>query len=265
MAKLTAKKADKHKLYETSVQCVEADIDFVIKTFKKCRDRKPRLLKEDFCGTASAAVEFVSRSKKNRAIGVDLEQSVLDYGAEYHLPKLKKRAADVTLLNDNVLHVTEPKVDVVLAMNFSYFCFKERKQLLAYFRAAYDSLGDEGMMFLDAYGGWEAHEPMEEERQFDGFTYVWDQHYVDPINSHVINYIHFRFPDGSELDKAFEYDWRLWSLKEIRELLEEAGFRKSGVYWEGWDEEKEEGDGKFIRTAAAENCAGWVCYIVAEK
>ena len=32
-------KADRHKLYEESVQCVEAEIDFVDETFKSLRNR----------------------------------------------------------------------------------------------------------------------------------------------------------------------------------------------------------------------------------
>ena len=40
--------ADRHILYETSVQCVESEIDFVDTTFQKLRQRKASSLREDF-------------------------------------------------------------------------------------------------------------------------------------------------------------------------------------------------------------------------
>lgn len=265
MPKYTAKTADKYELYLKSVQCVEADIDFVIARYKEVNKRAPRSLKEDFCGSFSAAVEFAARHKDNTALAVDLDAEVLDWGRTHHLPRLKNRATAVTVLQKNVLHVRKPQVDVVLAMNFSYFLFTQRTDMLAYFKNAYQSLNDGGIFTLDAYGGTESICACEEEREIDGFTYVWEQHSFNPITSEATNYIHFRFPDGSAIEKAFEYHWRVWTLREITDLLTEAGFKKSSIYWEGWDEEEECGDGIFKRTAEAENCEGWICYIVAEK
>ena len=57
--RLTASKADRHILYQASVQCVEADIDFFERLSKSKRGEPFRLLKEDFCGTAALASEFV--------------------------------------------------------------------------------------------------------------------------------------------------------------------------------------------------------------
>ncbi|RKZ37234.1 MAG: class I SAM-dependent methyltransferase, partial [Gammaproteobacteria bacterium] len=39
--KTRAERADRHRLYQKSVQCVEAEIDFVEKTFRKRRGRRP--------------------------------------------------------------------------------------------------------------------------------------------------------------------------------------------------------------------------------
>ena len=78
-------------------------------------------------------------------------------------------------------------------------------------------------------------------------------------------HIHFEFPDKSRLEKAFSYDWRLWTLPEIRELLSEAGFADITVYWEGTDEESNEGNGIFEPTESGDADPGWICYIVAEK
>jgi len=103
-----------------------------------------------------------------------------------------------------------------------------------------------------------------EGRSLDGFTYVWDQHSVNPITGRVVNYIHFEFPDGSTIKKAFEYDWRFWTLPEIKDVLTDAGFSKVVVYWEGTDEDGG-GNGEWAIDDRGEACAGWVAYIVGVK
>ena len=168
------------------------------------------------------------------------------------------------VLIEDVREVDIEPVDTIVAMNFSYYLFK-RDALREYFARVREGLVDDGIFFLDAYGGSESFEEMEEERDLDGFTYVWDQHHYNPINGDVINKIHFRFPDGTEMKNAFIYEWRLWTLPELTELLTEAGFSNVTVYWEGTDEETEEGDGVFVPAAVGEACAGWITYIVAEK
>ena len=76
--------------------------------------------------------------------------------------------------------------------------------------------------------------------------------------------IHFEFPDGSRIDRAFSYRWRLWTLPEIQELLQEAGFGQVDVYWEGTDAETNEGDGVYTPSTTGDADPGWVCYIVAQ-
>jgi hypothetical protein len=76
-------------------------------------------------------------------------------------------------------------------------------------------------------------------------------------------HIHFRFPDGSKLKRAFTYEWRIWTLPELRELLLEAGFASARVYWEGEDDDGE-GNGEFTETDEGTPDLAWVSYIVAE-
>ena len=77
-------------------------------------------------------------------------------------------------------------------------------------------------------------------------------------------FIHFRFPDGSKLKKAFSYSWRLYTAPELRDMLLEAGFRDVTVYWEGEDEDGE-GNGVFTPNEKGEADLAWIAYIVAEK
>ena len=170
----------------------------------------------------------------------------------------------LTIFEEDVLKVKSGRVDTVVAMNFSYFLFKKRKDLLGYFKSVRTSLTEDGIFVCDAYGGSESFAEIEEERDLDGFTYVWDQSYYSPVTGDVVNHIHFRFPDKTIMKKAFTYEWRLWTLPEIQELLEEAGFKEVTVWWEGTDEDGD-GDGEFEPNNEGEACEGWIAYLTAER
>lgn len=264
-----AKLADRHHLYELSVQCSEAEIDFVDDTYKKIHGRRAKKLREDFCGTANVCCEWVRRRKSNQATGVDLDAEVLDWGRENQLSKLKSTERKrIRLMEENVLSVETGPMEIISAMNFSYWLFKERQQLKSYFQQVHRQLADDGILFMDAYGGYDSYKEIEEEREIEdgdtSFTYTWEQEKYDPISGTLICHIHFDFEDGSRLERAFSYDWRLWSLPEIHELLNETGFSKVTFYCQGFDKDGEP-DGVFEPVTEAEADAGWICYITAEK
>lgn len=261
-----ADQADRHVLYEESVQCVEAEIDFVDETFKQLRGRTADRLREDFCGTANTSCEWVRRRGSNFAVGVDLDAEVLEWGRKHNIGTLKPaQVKRIEVRHEDVMQVETGAMDIVLAMNFSYWLFEERALLRRYFERVCMTLADDGIFFLDAFGGYEAPQVLKERTKFKKHTYIWEQAYFNPVNNHMRCHIHFKMKDGSKLDKAFSYEWRLWSLPEIRELLLEAGFSKATVYWQGDDEETDEGDGEFFPTEEGEADAGWLAYIVAEK
>lgn len=258
-----ASRADKDVLYEKSVQEPEADIDFVIDAFRAHFGRRPKRLAEDFCGTAAIATDWVRAHRDNHAWGIDIDPRPLESGRRRHAAGLKpKQRKRLRLIEGNVLTAEHPKVDVVLALNFSYFTFKTRDALRDYFRIARDRLRPKGMLVLDIYGGPEAQRRCEESTEHDGFDYIWDQDEFNPINHGMRCYIHFAFPDGSRIDRAFSYDWRLWTVPELREILEEAGFDATEAHWEGTDEETGEGDGIYLRRDTADPDEAWVSYVV---
>ena len=260
-----ADRADRHRLYERSVQDTEFEYDFVNATFQQLRGRTPQVLREDFCGTARMCCEWVRRRKRNRAYGIDLDPEVLAWARRHNLGRLDTdQRARVVLLEQDVLEADTPEPpDLVLAMNFSYQVFTRRDRLRDYFRSVRESLADDGVFLLDAFGGYDAYREIEEETEHEDFTYVWDQHHYDPVTGRLTCYIHFHFPDGSKLKRAFVYHWRLWTLPELQEILREAGFRKVTVYWQGTDEEGEP-DGIFRPVRRGEADAGWIAYLSAE-
>ena len=201
-----------------------------------------------------------------QAIGVDIDPSVLEWGRRNRVGRLPSEdQARVSLIESNVLNVETPKLDVLAAFNFSYWIFEERETMVRYMRRCYDALKDDGVLFMDMFGGPESFEETREKTKNDGFTYIWEQAEFNPIDSQMQCYIHFEFPDGSRLDRAFSYSWRLWSLPEIREILLEAGFSEVTVYWEGTDEDSNEGNGIYEPAEVGDADPGWVCYIVAER
>ncbi len=265
LAATMAEKADIHDLYEKSVQAVDLEVEFLRDTYRALRSRDPLSLREDFCGTASLACEWARQGPRRHAIGVDLDPAVLDWGRKHRVARLPETArARVKLLNADVRSVRTDPVDIVGAFNFSYFCFKTRDEMRGYFARVRQALNEGGLFFLDAFGGPDASDIVKEQTKIDKFTYIWEQAEFEPVTSRILCHIHFKFPDGSKIKRAFTYDWRLWTLPELRELLAEAGFSNARVYWEG-DDGDGGGNGEFKEHATGEADPAWIAYIVAEK
>lgn len=253
---LSAKKADRHELYQRSVQAADVEVTFIDKAFKKYRKRKAYSMREDFCGTALLSCTWAASHKQRRATGVDIDPNVLAWGRQHNLAPLGDAGERVTLLQQDVRLPPEQKFDLINAFNFSYWIFKDRVTLRDYFSSVRHSLVDDGVFMLDLYGGWEAHQAVRTKRAIgQGCKYVWDQGEVDPITHDVVNHIHFEFKDGSRLKKAFTYEWRFWTLTEVRELLFDAGFTDVIVYWQ------DEGD--YVIRNTSENQPLWLVYLVA--
>lgn len=256
--------ADRYALYQEAVQNPTADIALIERVFKERYGRNPRTLREDFCGTAWLCCAWADSTSARRAIGVDIDPGPLAWGARHNLAPLPEETRGrVELVTSDVRHYDGPAVDVIVAGNFSFCALGSREELLAYFRAAYAKLAPEGLLLLDVVGGPETQrEKYESVRSELAFDYVWEQRSFDPITYRAEFAISFRFPDGTALEPAFEYEWRLWTLPELRDLLREAGFSEIDVYWEltGADGR---GSGKFRRVQRAPASEGWLCEVVA--
>ncbi len=261
---LTSRNADKHWLYQNSVQNPKVEVEFIDRIFAKEFGRKPTLLREDFCGTALLCGWWVKAREANRAIGVDFDGPTLEWGRVNNLAPLGDKADRVTLIQDDVRSVRAPKADVLMASNFSWWGFKTRDELAGYLRNCRASLKPEGMLVMDCYGGPEAQVVQEELRDQDGFTYVWDQDHYNPVTGEVRCLIHFDFPTGPRMNRAFTYDWRLWTVPETCDLLREAGFSRVMVYWEGTDK-KGEPNGVFRVSEKGDLAPAWIAYMVAVR
>ena len=80
------------------------------------------------------------KSASSHNASIDLDPEVLEWARTRRVPYLRRS-------------VHTPKVDVLAALNFSYFCFMDRDAMRAYFQRARAQLKKTGMLLLDVYGG----------------------------------------------------------------------------------------------------------------
>lgn len=259
---------DRYDYYRRAVQSPEVDVVFLRDTYRELKKREPRDLREDFCGTFAISCEWAKLSPKYRSFGVDLDNEPILYGLSHNLAKLPKSTRDrVHIQQANVLNPGLPKVDIVSAMNFSHYIFKDRSMMKSYFHNAHSTLNVDGLFIVDCFGGPACMKPSREETDHKTFSYIWEQVSFDPVTSEALFHIHFKTKDGKKVrrhNNQFTYDWRMWSILELREMMMETGFRKTHVYWEGTTRNGE-GDGIFTRVEKGEECEAWVAYVVGEK
>lgn len=248
-----------------SVQSPDADVEFFEKAYKELKNKTPESFREDFCGTFMLSQEWIKKDPSYVSYSVDLDEEPLAYGrglAEENLTWEQRERLRV--FKKNVLDEDLPRADIVAACNFSYSIFKKREELKNYFQNCFNTLNEDGIFLIDMFGGSQCYEPNEEETEHKGFSYFWDQDSWDPVTNEAQFYIHFQREGEKKKEKVFSYDWRMWSIPEVREIMTEVGFTNVHVYWEGTDEDGE-GDGVFTRVDQGEDCESWIAYIVAEK
>lgn len=256
---------DKYNFYTRSVQSPETDVEFFEQTFRRLKKRKPEYFMEDFCGTFRLSCEWIKLNKGYKSVGVDLDTEPLNYGYQNYFTELNsEQRTRLELINASVLDKNLPKADIVAACNFSYYLFKKRADLKAYFSAARQRVRKDGIYIVDCFGGPACQLPNEEETVHKGFSYFWHQESFNPITHEALFHIHFKEKGKAKRRKVFSYDWRLWTLPELQEILLEAGFKNPTVYWEGTESNGVDGNGIFSPTVSGEACEAWVCYIISE-
>lgn len=264
-SRLTAKSADKYALYQEAVQSADSDVAFHRRVYRALRGREPLHFREDFCGTGLLSATWIAQSKRHTAEGFDIDPDPVAWGLAHNFDPLGADAARYRVHLKDVRAKSDSPPDVRVAQNFSYYCLTSRRELLEYFRAARADLGKDGVFVLDLYGGSEATDVVEESLRCPGFHYVWEQASFHPGTGEYLCHIHFRFPDGTEMRRAFTYRWRMWYLTELRDALEDAGFSRVINYFEGTDKDGTSGNGIFRPGRRGENCPSWIAYLVALK
>ncbi len=231
---------DIHDLYELCVQSP----GHLAPMLRAIHGGSPAVLGEDFSGTGALCRVWADGGPSARAIAVDRDPAVLERARH-------GRVATVAVDVRDAGRLRGLKADVVFAGNFSIGYLHTRGELLAYLRVARERVGDRGVFVCDTYGGASAFVPGVVERahrvpagRYPGVAdgsrvlYSWEQREADPLTGRVRDVLHFRLEspgkDGPEIvgewPEAFVYEWRLWSVPELREAMLEAGFASTEVY-----------------------------------
>ncbi|MCI5065955.1 class I SAM-dependent methyltransferase [bacterium] len=268
---------EKYRLYEAAVQDAHQQVAVTEQVFEENFAREPLLLKEDFSGTSWISTEWVKRGKQRMSLALDIDEEALEAGRALHVRKLSPEAQSrLHLLNQNVMKPTAKKVDAIAACNFSYFIFQHRSELLRYFEAAHASLRTEGVFLLETAGGpGFVESPFREQRTVKHesgkkkgkkwFRYTWHQRSFDPQYRRGLYSIHFDLLNGEKMKDAFVYDWRIWTIPEVRDALIETGFDEVQVYWEE-DDPDDEGYPVYSRRETGDSTFDtYIVYIVGVK
>jgi hypothetical protein len=257
---------DKYELYSSAVQSPEEDVKFYRDRYIDIRGRslKPTVLREDFCGGGAISCEWVKLNKNYKSVGLDLDTVPMNYGRKNYISKLtddQKRR--IVLIKKDVLTKNLPKADIVCAVNFSYFFFKKREVLRSYFANVHQSMNSKGIFLVDIFGGTQCTDAIVDKSKRDGFTYFWDQKNFDPYSNEAQFAIHFKYNKKMYKD-VFTYDWRMWTIPEVKEIMLEAGFKSVEVFWEGTNRQGG-GSGIFKKIEKGEACLSWIAYVVGVK
>ncbi|MEI7974092.1 MAG: hypothetical protein WCH11_06980 [Bdellovibrio sp.] len=118
---------------------------------------------------------------------------------------------------------------------------------------------------MDCFGGMACGEANQESTSHRNFRYFWEQKSFNPITHEARFAIHFQRKHEAIRRNVFTYDWRMWSLPELREMLTEVGFASTSVFWEQSDPGSSKGNGVYRKTEKGETCEAWIAYVVGEK
>lgn len=218
--------------YDFYERCVQSP-PIVVRLLRAIHGGDPAVLAEDFCGTAAVAREWVRQVAGGRAVATDRDPE----------PLARARGCrGVRLVRGDVLdpgRTRRERADVIFVGNFSIGEIHDRPGLVAYLRRCRARLRPGGAFVCDTYGGESAFTAGSVRRIINmpggrRIVYTWEQRRADPATARVVNAMHFRVErDGwveQTLHDAFVYDWRLWSVPELRDALAEAGFGRSEIY-----------------------------------
>lgn len=239
----------RHDLYEACVQ----NTAVLVPLLQAIHGGRPRVLAEDFGGTAAASRAWVRLVPGARAVVCDHDGEVL---AEARRRARREGVARrVTLVQADLIRrvlparVRSARADVLFVGNFSIGEIHARRDLVRYFARSRARLRRAGVLVCDTYGGETAYSTGALERVHVASTalesratkarattirYTWQQREADPLTGMVENALHFRVLRAGEvvqeITDAFVYRWRLWSVPELREAMREAGFARTDVY-----------------------------------
>lgn len=252
---------DPYSLYERAVQEPDVELGLLERALRRA-GRPAKRLREDFSGTGLFSARWVAAGPERSAVAVDIDPAVHEWGRAHHGSALGSASRRLHWVRADVRRGPPGPFDAVVALNFSYQAFRTRPALKDYLSGARRALAPGGVLMLDAFGGWLAQQGLIDRRRLGhGVTYLWEQGPLDPVTHRVSASISFALPGGRRAS-PFHYDWRLWTLPELTDLLEEVGFADVAILW---DVEPPGIAPRYVRRRRAVNQAAWMAYLIARR
>lgn len=245
----------------------------------------PRVLREDFAGTAAESVAWLSRGAGRRAYAIDLDAPTLAWAGARARRLLGRGADNLTCVQADVLSLPAdnvPPADIISALNFSVMYLAEPHSLLQYLRAARVGLARGGILVCNLFGGRANERPgvtthavkprakSPGERPIEPFEYLWEIRAVEAGTRVADCRIHFRLPGpggraGKFMPDAFRYAFKLWDPDEVTSACLQAGFARTEVWRHTYDPAKG-ASGVFLGPtdpARFTDAESWTAYVVA--
>jgi hypothetical protein len=195
----------------------------------------------------------VTDAEDRRALAMDLDHEVVTKAAALSMLLNPQEQERIEIVRGDCLGVQNAPesrndasaADVIFVGNFSIGYIFERGALVQYLAACKQRLDrgnggfGGGVFCCDLYGGASAFKLGGIERRHPSrgreiIRYAWQHELADPRTAMVTNSISFRVEvDGDivqQLPRAFVYTWRLWSLRELADAMQEAGFVEVQIY-----------------------------------
>jgi len=289
---LSAKKyrADALELYRWAVQDPEthaALLDVIHARMSRTgvAAPAPRVLREDFAGTAAESVAWLARAADRRAYAIDLDAPTLAWAAARAGRMLGRSAEHLTCVQADVLRLPPgrvPPADIISALNFSIMYLAQRQSLLQYLEAARVGLVSGGVLVCNLFGGRANERPgvtthavkpsakSPGERPIGPFKYLWEIRAVEAGTRVADCRIHFRLAGpggraGRFMPDAFRYAFKLWDPGEVTAACLQAGFARAEVWRHTYDPAKG-AVGVFLGPtdpAGFADAESWTAYVVA--
>lgn len=220
---------EKHFLYQKNVQNPKKEIEVFRKKYKNIFKKLPTKFREDFCGTGQLCCEWVKCNVSNTAVGIDYDLDTIDFGIENNVKNLSSGQERVKLIHQNVLspYDKNEKFHIICSMNYSHFILHKRLDLVQYFKNVKANLNSKGLFIFDFFGGAHVYDYHKHTNSNDCYRYSSEP--INILNNVTLISLNFK-NEKNKFVPLFDYSFRMYSLIELKEALEDAGFNQFKIF-----------------------------------
>ncbi len=221
----------KFELYQKSVQNAKKEAEFFRKVYRLIYNKVPETFREDFCGTGLLSCEWVKSNVMNSAVGLDFDKETLEWGRDNNINNLTSGADRIKLLEQNVLDEFDQsqKFDIICSLNYSHFLLQKRKEIFKYFSNMVQNLQTKGIFILDFYGGSHIFTDHKYQRSKSSSFYEFSGKKMNILNNQSACSLNYKIKKN-KYKPMFSFNFRIYSIIELREALEEVGLNGFKLY-----------------------------------